>query len=299
MRRISALLWLFVLLFSFQPAHAQGEPSLSSVEVWIWPEYDRPEVLVIEYILVSPDTTLPVTMSFRIPAAAVEPHALAVGQTPASVADAAYTLKQTGEWINVRVRVTAPVIQLEYYDPSLSKNGRNREYIYQWPGDYAVENFHVKLQQPFDASAMQTEPSLPDVSAVPDGLTYHSGDFGALPAGLSFALTATYQKDSDDLSVSFIPVEPSVPVDENTAGRVSLQTYLPWLVAGFGVLMIAGGLYYYFLGTARPRPSVRRRRRAASEETDEGQTYCPQCGTRARSGDRFCRTCGTRLRQGD
>jgi len=190
MRRISALLWLFVLLFSFQPAHAQGQPSLRSVEVWIWPEYDRPEVLVIEHILVSPDTTFPVTMTFRIPAAAVKPHALAVGETSETVADMDYTLTTVGEWVSVKVQVSGPAIQLEYYDPSLSKNGRNREYIYRWPGDYAVENFHVELQQPFDASAMQTEPSLPGTNVIPDGLTYHTGDFSALPAGQFFTLTA-------------------------------------------------------------------------------------------------------------
>ena len=44
MRRIFALLLLCVLMFSFQPAHAQGTPSLSSAEVWIWPEYDQPSV---------------------------------------------------------------------------------------------------------------------------------------------------------------------------------------------------------------------------------------------------------------
>ncbi len=296
MRRIFTLLLFLGLLFSFQSVRAQGQPSLSSVEVWIWPEYDRPEVLVVEHILVSPDTTFPVTMTFRIPAAAVEPHALAVGATPETVADTDYTLKTVGEWVSVRVQVTGPAIQLEYYDPSLSKDGRNREFIYQWPGDYAVENFHVELQQPFDASAMQTEPSLPDMNAIPGGLTYHTGDFGALPAGQIFPLTVTYQKESEALSISFMTVEPSVPVDENTAGRISLQTYLPWLIAGFGVLMIAGGLYYYFRGTARPRPSAHRRRHAPNEETAEGQTYCPQCGTRARPGDRFCRTCGTRLR---
>ncbi|MRR30726.1 zinc ribbon domain-containing protein, partial [bacterium] len=77
-----------------------------------------------------------------------------------------------------------------------------------------------------------------------------------------------------------------------------LDSYLPWLVGAFGVLMIAGGLYYYFRGTARPRSGARRRHATGGEE-DGKQTYCPQCGTRARSGDRFCRTCGTRLRQND
>jgi hypothetical protein len=295
MRRIFTLLLLLGLLVSFQPAHAQGDPSLSSAEVWIWPEYDQPSVLVIQHMLVSEKTPLPATMTFRIPAAAQKPAALAVGQTPQSVADTPYTLETDGKWVKVIVEVTGPSVQLEYYDPSLSKNGKERSYLYEWASDYAVENFHVELQQPFDASGMQMEPVLASANPIPDGLTYYVGNFGALAAGQAFTLDVSYTKDSDALSISFTNVQPSAPVDEGTAGRVSLGTYLPWLVAGFGVLMIAGGLYYYFRGTARPRRPARRRH-TTSEGIAEGQTHCPQCGTRARSGDRFCRTCGTRLR---
>ncbi len=295
MRRIFTLLLLLGLLVSFQPAHAQGQPSLGSAEVWIWPEYDQPGVLIIQHMLVSANTSLPATMTFRIPAAAQKPAALAVGPTSDTVADTAYTLEADGKWMKVIVEVTAPAIQLEYYDPSLSKSGKNREYLYEWAGDYAVNNFHVELQQPFDASGMEATPALTVSNPIPDGLTYYTGDFGALAAGQIFTLDVSYTKDSDALSVSFMNVQPSAPVDENTAGRVSWSTYLPWLVGAFGVLMIAGGLYYYLRGTARPRPSARRRH-ASSEEAAEGQTYCPQCGARARSGDRFCRTCGTRLR---
>lgn len=296
MRRILALLLLLGLLLSSQPARAQGRPSLSSLDVWIWPEYDQPSVLVIQHMQVSPGVALPARMTFRIPAAAEKPHALAVGQTPATVADTPYTLEPDGKWVKVSVEVAAPAIQLEYYDPSFSKDGKSRAYLYEWAGDYAVENLHVELQQPYDASAMQTDPRLSGVKTVPDGLTYFSGDFGALAAGQTFTLDIRYDKDSDAPSLSFIKIQPSAPLNEDTAGRVSLETYLPWVVAAFGALMIAGGLFYYVRGTTPTRPA--RRRHAAGEESAEGQTYCPQCGTRARSGDRFCRTCGTRLRVG-
>jgi zinc-ribbon domain len=295
MRRIFTLLLLLGVVLTFQPAHAQGTPTLNSANVWIWPEYDQPGVLIIQRMLISGNTSLPATMTFRIPAAAEKPSALAVGQTADSVADTPYTLETDGKWVKVIVEVTAPAVQLEYYDPALSKNGKDREYIYEWAGDYAVENFHMELQQPFDASNLKTEPTLPGTNPIPDGLTYYTGDFGALTVGQVFTLNITYTKVSDALSISSMNIQPSAPVDEKTAGRVSFDTYLPWLVAAFGVLMIAGGLYYYFRGTGRPRSSARRRH-TSSEASADGQTYCPQCGTRARSGDRFCRTCGTRLR---
>ena len=295
MRRIFTLLLLLVLLVPLQLVHAQGMPALSSADVWVWPEYDKAGVLVIQRMTVSAGTTLPAAMTFRIPATAGKPYAMAMGPTADQVGDATYTLKQNGDWMEITVQVTAPAIQLEYYDPALNKDGKARQYTYRWTGDYAVDQLHIELQQPFDASAMQTVPTLPDSNVVADGVTYYTGSFGPFTQGQEFTLDVNYQKDSDALTISFLNVQPSAPVDANTAGRISFDTYLPWLVGAFGVLMIAGGLFYYFRGTARPR-STTRRRHVSSEEAAAGQTYCPQCGTRARNGDRFCRTCGTRLR---
>ncbi len=157
-----------------------------------------------------------------------------------------------------------------------------------------MNRFRIEVQQPFDASDLKTDPALNDVNTT--DMTYHSGNFGPLAAGQTFTLKASYQKQSDEVSVNLMPAQSAGPVDANTAGRVSLSTYLPWLLAGAGVQLVTGGLYYYFRGQSRPKQV--RRRHVALAETVEGPKYCPQCGTRARPGDRFCRTCGTRIRQG-
>src|SRR5512137_2236849 len=112
MRRIFTLLLLLGLLLPSRLAHAQGDPTLTSADIWIWPEYDQPDVLIIQRMVVSTSTSLPVTMTFRIPAAAQEPSALAVGKTLDTVADANYTLETDGRWLKVIVEVTAPAIQL-------------------------------------------------------------------------------------------------------------------------------------------------------------------------------------------
>lgn len=300
MRRLVALILFLTLLFSFQSARAQGTPSLSSVNVSIWPEYDQPSVLVIYHIIVSSTTSLPATMTFRIPADAEKPAVVAVGETLATVSDRniRYSLEPDGKWVKVNIEVTGPAIQLEYYDASLTKEGQSREYFYTWPGDYAVQSFNIELQQPYDASDMQVDPQLPDTSAR-NNLTYYSGSFGPFEANTNYRLNISYQKKSDSLSIAFMPVD-SPNVDTDTLGRVSLVTYLPWIIAGIGVLLITGGVYYYLRGQPRVKSSSRRRHAASAEPAEGGGTrYCPQCGTRARTGDRFCRTCGTRIRPGD
>lgn len=297
MRRIFALLALAAILIPIQPARAQSNVRLFSALVKVWPEYDEPSVLVIYQIVVAPQTSLPAQMTFRIPKSAAKPHVVAVGDTLENVSDQdiSFFFEENAEWVNVTVQVTGPAIQLEYYDPALLINGTQRTFTFTWPGDYAVQNFSVELQQPFDASAVTSAPELPNVNSIPEGLTYFMGDFGALAQGEEFALDVSYQKASDALSVSFMNVQPSAPIDESTAGRVSLDAYLPWVVGSLGVLLIAGGAYYYYRSAAPVRSSARRRHASSAEKEGE-QVYCSQCGTRARGGDRFCRTCGARLR---
>ena len=85
MRRYYLALLIIILIACtpLLPALAQSEVKLSSMEVDLWPEYDRPNVLVIYRITLPPTTTLPVDLSFRIPAAAGEPSAVAVRQMSA------------------------------------------------------------------------------------------------------------------------------------------------------------------------------------------------------------------------
>ncbi|MEW5939703.1 MAG: zinc ribbon domain-containing protein [Chloroflexota bacterium] len=299
MRRIVAYLFLAALLFSTQPVSAQGGLGLASVDVWIWPEYDQPAVLVIYRITVAPEAQLPAAMTFRIPAAAIKPSVVAVGQTATTVSDIGVKFSQepNGDWLDIKIEVTGPAVQLEYYDPNISKQGRNRSFVYQWPGDYAVQTLRVELQQPYDASNMVTNPILGQT--ITEKMTYHAGSFGPFAAGESFSLNVSYQKQSDEVSVALMPAQADGPVNENTAGRFSFGDVLPWLAAGAGVLLVAGGLYSYVRG--QPRPKKIRKRRAPSAarvESAEGPKYCGQCGTRARPGDRFCRACGSRIREG-
>lgn len=54
-------------------AFAQGNLTLSSVEVDLWPEYDQPAVLVIYRVVLPASVVLPADLTLRIPAAAGEP----------------------------------------------------------------------------------------------------------------------------------------------------------------------------------------------------------------------------------
>jgi hypothetical protein len=295
--------WLLVfvmgMLFVFPSfAFAQGKVAIQSIDVSLWPEYDKAEMLVINYIMLSGDTAFPVQFDMRVSADAVL-NTIAVGESGDKVTDQGikYTTKKDGEWLVISITATGPAIQVEYYDSRLKKDGSLRSYSYRWLSDYDVAGFMAVFQQPFDAVEFKSSLTLQDDGVHPDKLQYYFSDVGAVPAGKEIAFNISYQKSTDALSVSRLEIQP-VDVDETTPGRVSLDIYLPYIIGGLGVLLIAGGLVYYWQsGRSGSKKSRRRPRVRSDREETESDVYCAQCGTRARNGDRFCRTCGSRIRQ--
>lgn len=292
------LFFTVAALFVFPSfAFAQDKVAIQSVNVNLWPEYDKADMLVINYIMLPEDTAFPIQIDVRVSADAVL-HTVAVGASSDAVTDQGvdYSTKKDGDWLVISIKMTGPAVQIEYYDPGLKKDGDLRSYSYQWLSDYAVDSFGVVFQQPFDATEFKSSLSLQDDGIHSDKMQYYFSNVGALPAGKTFAFDLSYQKPSDALSVSQLAIQPVV-VDEDTPGRVSLNNYLPYVIGGFGVIMIVGGLLYY-RQSGRSGSKKSRRRRAVHEESESG-VYCAQCGSRARGGDRFCRTCGSRIRQSE
>ncbi len=302
--------WFFILALTalfFLPieAGAKTEVKLSSVSVQLWPEFDKPSMLVIYEIALSEDTALPLDLDFRMPADGTL-HVIAVGSTPETVSDTGivYEVDEGSLWTTVSIKsVSQRVIRIEYYD-NLEKQGNARHYLYRWPSDYAVDSFAIRFQMPVDASELQTVPALNTSFAGDFGLTYYAEDFGSLPAGQAFTLEVDYQKTTDTLSVSGPNIQPAENLT-NAPGRVTLAKYVPWVLGGLGILLIlfglAGGLVYWQGRLRGPSTEARKhhapRREANGEQS--GAIYCHQCGRRAQPGDVFCRACGTRMRRGE
>lgn len=295
---------IFLVLALIVPVgvFAQNSAPLSIVEVDLWPEFDRPSMLVIYHITLASQASLPFQMEIRIPAEAGAPHAVAVRQPGGGLVSIPYQQQAEQGWIKVTFQATAPEVQLEYYDPTLEKNGSQRTYQYVWPGDYAVASLMIEAQRPKDATDMQIKPGMVSAHQGNDGLMYYGMNVGALEKGQVFEITIEYQKDSDDLSVSEMPVEPSAPLESSFPNEASLSNIFPVLLGIVGFALIVGGaLWYWRSGLRReaPQKDNRRRRRLAApavESSGDGQVYCHQCGKRALPGDHFCRACGSQLR---
>ncbi len=293
--------WVYVLAILAAvcftiPAGGQSGVTLSSVSVDIWPEYDQPAVLVIYHLSISASTTLPVSLSLHLPAQA-EVFAVANSDPTTGLVNAPYDRTVEGSQATLTLTANSKDVQVEYYD-KLVKNGTARHIVYEWAGDYAVDSFAVALQQPVGATDMVTNPVLQQNAVAQDGFVYFQSGSQPLAAGQKYNLTADYNKVTDALSTTGLPVQPTQPLTTSTPGRVTMSAVLPWVLGGVGGVLIifgiVGGIYMWRNGTRRASAG-RKRHAQAQQNSDSEEIYCHQCGKRAQPGDVFCRTCGMRL----
>ena len=298
MRRWFTGLAFIIALWVAFPIRAQSALRLSSVSVDVWPEYDQPAVLVIYRISMPASTTFPIILSLRIPAQA-EAYAVAISDPVNGLINAPYDRTVQGSLATLAITANAKDVQVEYYD-TLVKNGTARHINYEWAGDYAVDSFAVDIQQPTGATGMVTNPALPQSAVGQDGFVYFQSAPQPLASGQTFTLTADYQKTTDSLSTTGLPLQPTQPLTTSTTGRVTMSAVLPWILAGIGVVLIilgvVGGYYMWKNGTRRSF-AARKRHVSPELENAKDEVYCHQCGKRAQPGDVFCRTCGMRLQK--
>ena len=280
-----------------QAGKAQADIVLATLEINLWPEYDRSDMLVIYKITLLPES-VPADLTFRIPQAAGEPYKVATWAEDGNLYETPYTFSLGSEWSQVNFRANATEFQIEYYDPRLQKSVDGKHsFSYTWPGDYTVNSAAIVVQQPQDASQMQFTPSNVTSFKGVDDLVYYADQIGKLGKGQTYDFSLSYIKTTNVLTFEKQQVRPTTSLPQSMWNRG-----LPWALGVLALLLISGGVWIYWR-SGQPQSGERRRKRrkvtsqaggeAAVEDTG---AYCHICGRRATPGDTFCRSCGTKLR---
>jgi hypothetical protein len=286
----------------------ENAPTIQSLQVDLWPEYDRPQVLVIYRIQLAEGSPLPATISVPIPAGAGEPFAVGMGLgAEGRPLLAAYTRQVEGDWATITLETESLLAQVEFY-ADLTIDGESRQYTFVWPGGVALGSLSYAVQQPIGSTDLAVTPP-GSLGAGNDGMSYVRADLGTLDAASTASVTLAYRRTVPGLSIEALqpaaPLSPSGP----EAGSSGLETWLPWLGwvgGGLAVILLAGGGYWYGrIGKERasggsrprrPRPPARCPERDVVAY-DASPVYCHKCGTQAGVSDRLCRRCGTGLRR--
>jgi hypothetical protein len=278
---------------------------LSTLQIELWPEFDRPDMLVILKMALPAASSLPAAVELRLPTGATV-NAVAEFQV-SNLINVVYQTRTEANWKVISFTATVPEIQVEYYDPGLIKNENARHYEMIWPNPFTVDSFTLKVQQPLDATDMVITPTLGSNLTGSDGLTYFQDTLGPMGSEETFQITIDYNKANDRLTAENMQVEPADPLNGTGTTTTTSTALSPVTIGliGAGVLglalIIGGALWYYFSTIREPAPAPRKRHAPASKtkaaiDIEDDAVYCQQCGRRASAGDRFCRQCGARLR---
>ena len=302
MKKLSSFILFFILFIAslfWQVPHVQAQSTvqITSVQVGLFPEYDRPTMLVVLDIDLSMDTTNPQMLTFQVPA---DVESLSVLQRTGSGTPTPLEaeVEEIGKWKDVQFSTDAQTIQIEYYDPNLVKESDRRFYEYQWLSVYNVDSLNVLVRQPFGAGEIQADPSLDGRDSGPDDAVYYTQAMGAVPAGELFTLTLLYTKDTANLDNPALPVEPAQPVSDATPGRTSSPlSVIMWLLTVAVAVLVLVGLYYWWFKSNVMDTRDRTVQGVGIMNPEKQPVFCHECGMRSRPGDSYCSNCGTELRR--
>lgn len=287
------------------PYSLDGETQVfDNLEVAMWPEFDRPETLVIYQISLPSDLTLPAEVRIPVPSEYGSPNAVAFRDAGGNLVLADHQQEDHGDWSVLRVETESPFVWVEYY-ADLWREGDQRAFTFPWPGGVELDTLSYTVQLPAAGSAMQVSPG-GTFGQGEDGLVYYSGSLGSVPASAPAQISFSYANASGDLTEDAeIPRQIIERPQDTSGGTPGLESLLPYVLGAFGLLLLVGGGWLFYRGrkdkSTRSRPNRRRRKKrggdkGSEKELDAGSVFCHVCGTKSSLSDRFCRQCGTPLR---
>ncbi len=309
-RNFDRLFIVFALLLGaivVPAATAQtSSASLTSLAVELWPDYDRPAVLVLLTGALPASASLPATITIPIPPDADVNAVARFNEAGALLSDVEYTV-QDG-----LMTLTTPGdrFRVEYYMP-YKVDGSAYDFTFDWTADLDIDQMTVVIQQPLAATDMTITPAPTGTADRGDGLTYHTLAARPVGAGEPVTVGVTYTVEAPLLSAppQTLPAGtqtsvPAAPTDAGTGDGFNLW----WLAAIAGALVLIGAAWY--LGqrkgrsasrTRKPQPARPAKPRSAEKSPPAGKTnaskFCHSCGQPARVEDVFCRNCGTQLKK--
>lgn len=292
-----SIILLIILSWQTSIVMAQSNAGLSSVEVSLFPEFNRPSMLVVFEIELDESNAVPKPMSFQIPKDA---QLLAIYNREAnnSVIQLEGEFELIGDWKSVQFTTTTHKIRIEYYDPNLIKQGNQRSFEFKWLSIYPVDEISVSLRQPLGASDVITEPNLGEKVAGSEGLDYYTADFGGVPAGSVFFLSLSYTKNTGNVAYPALEVEPALPINQEAAGRTPPpSSVVLWLLMVVVAVLIMVGLYYWWFRVNVLDKRERLVQGVGITNPEKQVIFCHECGMRSKPGDTFCSNCGTELRK--
>jgi len=286
--------FLLILLTLILPAtsHTQGKVTvIDSLDIELWPDYDRASVLVLLTGTLPANTKLPATVTFPFPETAQLNAIARIDGSDGIMKDDIFSYPASGELTFI---IPDLRFRLEYYLP-YAVNNKQRIFNFTWLADLSVNRFQLRVQQPTSASSLATEPATTNVLRGEDGFTYYVFPARTVPAGQSLSVRVDYTMTTAQLSVeSLAPPstrvkKPGLPSTSNTAAGINWPIVA--VVVGSIIIVI---VFVWQIATSRAASSRSITHHSKTKNQSHAK-FCRNCGNPIDKDDRFCSKCGTAL----
>jgi hypothetical protein len=262
------------------PAHAAAvqEPTgLKNVRVWVNPEYDRSQELLVMIEGQITGTSAPAQVRFLIPTNAQMFSAGSIdtqGKYNNPFGAPSRTPSSKPGWDEISFQINYDIFRLEYYDATAIIGQPDKKVAVDFSWLYLVTNLTVMVQEPTNSSNYSVQPQ-GIISLDGDGLKIHSYFYDSLgvsdpPVHFDIAYT---RSDSN----------PSIknPALSSTIGSTG-STGTPIILFIIAIVIVIGGITIWVL---KSRNTTRRRARSkdnAKRVSASGNTHVKSSGAQDR-----------------
>ncbi len=227
-------------------------PQLSRLEVEMWPEYDRPEVLVIYRVELAPNTALPAQLTFQVPSYVEEMNAVAFEENGVlfEIDEASIDLRPGDDSLWLTFSTTTHRVQFEYYDPViLVKQNQERQLGFNFSAPSDIEMATFQIQEPLATEEFLLTPAPSSRFTSKDGLTYNAINIAGLASGETIDFNATYQRGTDELTVQLANRSSSqrVRVITDSEATVNNPPIIGFVLVVAGLLLLVGVGGYWWI----------------------------------------------------
>jgi len=258
---------------------------IDSLDIEIWPDYDRASVLILLTGALPGDTQFPASVTLPLPEDA---QLNAVARIDSKDGDMKDDIFSSTDSPGSLTFITSDLrFRVEYYFPYTVDKGQ-RSFDYTWLAAIPVNHLQLRVQRPTSASTLNTEPAAANVVRDGAGFDYHIFPARAVPAGQPFTVHVDYKMTTAQFSATSLPRQNTgiqTPATPSTGSGINGA--LAAVVTGG--LIIIGALIWQI--TSRRRASNLRKPVAKQSQ----EKFCGNCGAPTGEGDNFCSSCGSEL----
>jgi hypothetical protein len=295
MKPVSIILLLIFSLVPLATGHAQTTvTAIDSLVIELWPDYDKPSVLVLLSGTLPFDTNLPATVTLPLPENA-QFHVIARIDSKDDVMKddihSSPTPPDAMTFITPDLR-----FRLEFYLP-YTVNDNQRSFDYTWVANLSVNELQLNVQRPVSASSFHTEPGHENIVMAENGLANYIFPAHHVPAGQPSSVHVEYKMIGTQLTAESLPPSgpvkqtPELPIGSATSSGINW----PIVVTVVGGLIIVMVVVWYIVSN---RATTHIDRPSHARVKDKGQSrpkFCYNCGEPVDRGDQFCSNCSIEL----